>query len=75
MIEKIELFWGDDWEGLYINGKLVYENHIISASTVLEILEAWDVKAARIEIDDGWIMNRGTLPEDAADVVVCGQGR
>lgn len=27
-----------DWQGLYVNGKLVYENHSISPEEVLEAL-------------------------------------
>ena len=70
MIKKMALFWGEDWEGLYIDGKLVYENHHIEAHDVIRILEERGMEAAAIEVDDDWLIDRGTLPADAADVVV-----
>lgn len=70
MIEKITLFWGEDWEGLYINGKLTIENHSIRSSEVIKVLEAHGMEAASIEVDDDWLMAVERMPEDADDVVV-----
>ena len=70
MVEKIALFWGDDWEGLYINGKLVYENHNVDAKVIMRELAKHGMDAAEAEVDDDWLMEKGRLPEDATDVVV-----
>ena len=75
MIEKIAVFWGEDWEGLYINGKLVYENHNIRADEIITILDQHGLEATCIEVDDAWLMEKGRLPKDAANVVVCNQER
>ena len=73
MIEKIALFWGDDWEGLYINGKLIYENHSIRAHEIITILEKHGMDATCVEVNDYWLMENGRLPEDATDVLVADQ--
>jgi len=54
-----------DWEGLYINGKLVMENHMLDLRDVLKRL---DIKCDFIEADDEWLFEHGVLPKNLSDV-------
>lgn len=54
-----------DWQGLYIDGKLVMENHQLS---IYEILDAIGIDYKYIEADDEWLANRGSLPEKLSQV-------
>jgi hypothetical protein len=61
----------NDWCGLYINGKLVYENHSIPTLTFAELMmsnqpiESFNMQYA----DSDWIYERENLPEDLNEVV------
>lgn len=60
---KIDFVYGDaDWSGMYIDGKLVYENHTMDYETVLEVLG--------IEYTDTYIDINGQLPEKFEDVKI-----
>jgi len=37
-MKKIDIATADDWTALYIDGKVVYQNHSIEAVEVLELL-------------------------------------
>ena len=50
---------GDDWEGLYIDGKLVLEDHSID---VRDILEAVGFKIKTVWVDLDWLAETGSLP-------------
>jgi len=63
--DKLIFVGSDDWEGLYINGKLIMEDHHLD---VFKILKAIDIKYQYIEADDDWICERGTLPENIKEV-------
>jgi hypothetical protein len=56
---------GCDWEGIYVDGKLVFENHSITAH---EALEHAGVKYKFVEADGDWLAERGHLPEKLKDV-------
>lgn len=62
---KITFVDGDDWEGLYINNKLVLENHSLRIS---DVLKALGIKYESIIADDEWLASCGNLPENLADV-------
>lgn len=56
---------GDDWEGLYVNGKLVQQDHSLSARDVLSLIG--------IDIEQRWVSydytaERGNLPDKLADI-------
>ncbi len=55
----------NDWEGLYINGKLVMENHRLDWD---DILDAIGVEYETIVADDEWLAEHGTLPDKLSDV-------
>jgi hypothetical protein len=62
---KINVVSADDWYGLYIDGKLVTENHSLRWSDVLQALGIkynWDA------VDEEWMEEHGRLPENFKDV-------
>ena len=65
---KIKFVHADDWEGLYINGKLVLEDHSLLAVDVLDAISLEDCEA--YDADEDWLFTRGTLPQDFKDVKV-----
>lgn len=65
MSKEITLVEGDDWSGLYVDGKLVAEGHSFSNS---ELLEYCGVKHNRGFADLDWLADRGTLPKKLSDV-------
>ena len=67
---KITVVYGDDWKGLYIDGKLAYENHSIDLQTFLWVLEK---NGIRLDVeckdcDEDWLEHRGNLPKDLKEV-------
>jgi hypothetical protein len=56
-----------DWEGLYIDGVLKLEEHRISNE---DLLKAAGVVAESFEAAEGWVEDRGSLPELLSDVVL-----
>ena len=42
---------GDDWSGLYVDGKLVYENHTIPLRVLAEHL---GIKVINVPGEEGW---------------------
>lgn len=65
MKRKITFVQADDWEGLYINGVLVCEEHSIC---VEHLLSALKIPATTIQADYDWLVARGRLPEKLSDV-------
>jgi hypothetical protein len=55
----------DDWQGLYINGKLVEQGHHIRIDDLLQHL---GIECREIHPDDDWLVERGSLPENLEDV-------
>ena len=62
---KITFVGADDWEGLYVNDKLVMENHSLD---VFKVLNAIGVDYKYIEADNEWIGEQGSLPLKLKDV-------
>ncbi len=56
---------GDDWEGLYIDGKLIEEHHCVRTESVLQHL---GIPCEMIYPDQNWLENRGNLPVRLEDV-------
>lgn len=60
---------GGDWEGLYIDGRLVHEAHSLDASTMLDLLaEAGVIGPARVAYDVDLDPNVGRFPPDEKDL-------
>jgi len=70
---KIALVQGDEWQGLYLDGKLVLENHSLSARHVLEKLRDHSDDIQELScliVDEEWLDGQGSLPERLSDVEV-----
>ena len=69
---KVTLVNADDWQGLYFNDELQYENHIISAKEALEIVscikEPFDFET--VYVDEDWLYELGTFPGKLSEVVL-----
>lgn len=63
---QINYVQGDDWCGLYIDGKLVHEGHSIDVTQILSIL---DIAHHITYVNDDWMYSRGRLPENFGWVV------
>lgn len=63
---NIALVSGDDWQGLYLNGELVMQNHSLRLVDVLQCLtdrcdDICDFK--QITADEEWLESWGNLPQ------------
>lgn len=67
---------GEDWEGLYINGKLKVEAHEILAEEALEIVFDFidegktleDSHFMRVDVDQNWLEEQDSLPNNYMDI-------
>jgi len=75
---KIQFVHADDWEGLYIDGKLALEYHSLSVGAVLYAIwkHRTPVVGVRVifyeayDADEDWLFTQGTLPKEFKDVKV-----
>lgn len=59
----------DDWEGLYVNGRLIVEGHSLDARDILDALRGKMLTDHESRIcDRQWLHNHGNLPDDLARV-------
>lgn len=58
---------GDDWEGVYIDGKLIVQDHRINPK---ELLKQLGYFVETLEPDYEWLDAQGYLPEDLSDVML-----
>ena len=63
--KKITIAYADDWEGIYIDGVLAYENHSISLSDIQSFV---DLGIDSIPVDTNWLEERGNLPINMEDI-------
>ncbi len=56
---------GDDWEGVYLDGKLLAQGHSVDAD---DILVALGYKVVDVLTEEGWLEDQGYLPENLEDV-------
>lgn len=61
----VRIVYGDDWQGLYINGELAFEGHRIDPVHALECL-GFNVPC--IEADPVWLEEEMRLPKQLSDV-------
>ena len=64
-MKKITIVNADDWMGVYLDGELMREGHIIHADEMLDVIGR---KYETIEADEDWIARIGCLPKDLKDV-------
>lgn len=62
---QITFVYGDDWEGLYVNGRLEAQGHAVSRR---EILSALGYSFEEVEADLEWLHDEGELPPRLSDV-------
>ncbi len=55
----------NDWIGIYINGKLTSQGHSFHTSELLKLI---GVPHDYVFADSGWLVERGSLPENIEDV-------
>lgn len=66
-MSKVVLVCGADWEGLYIDGKLKKQDHMLSADVVLDALGI-EYEEVRVEGSEYWATWGGMLPAQLATV-------
>lgn len=73
---RIYLVSGDDWEGLYINGKLEKEGHRIDFSNGMKVIaeyinnemSASEIKFMNYYVNQEWLEDEGSFPENFRDI-------
>lgn len=63
--KEITLVDGDDWTGIYIDGKLAAEGHSFDKADLLQIL---NIPYEYKEADPDWMYEVGNLPKNLSDV-------
>lgn len=64
-MKQFAIVTADDWQGIYVNGKLVDETHRLRLSDILSIL---GVDYDDISVDQDWMESHGHLPKDFRDI-------
>ena len=64
--KEIVLVKGDDWQGLYIDGILMSEDHSISIEDFAEVV---GIKLSKKYVDLDWLEDNGYLPKLLENVV------
>ena len=65
--KKITFVSGDDWEGIYLNGKLIDEGHYPDLSQVLKKL-GYEINSIYIEQEEIWDEFGNTCPSNLEQV-------
>ena len=66
---KMTFIHGDDWEGIYIDGKLETEGHSHEPTEVVRLAIRRNVSEVDVkECDFDWLHDEGNLPNDLSDV-------
>jgi hypothetical protein len=65
MNRQIVIAYGDDWEGLYVDGVLAEEGHSIS---VHHFCKALGIDLEQKAVDTDWLEKGGRLPDRFEDV-------
>ncbi|MCK5291273.1 MAG: hypothetical protein KAR39_04555 [Thermoplasmata archaeon] len=55
----------NDWEGFYVDGKLIMEGHRVRREKMLKHM---GITLNTIETKEGWLEDRGSLPQNLSDV-------
>lgn len=63
----IKIVKADDWMGVYIDEKLVYEGHSIAEDKLIKLC---NIEHELIWCDDEWLCDRGNLPKEFKDVKI-----
>ena len=61
---KIHYVMCDDWEGLYVDGKILEQNHSLNIGFILGYLFGDDYTDEYLEDEDvEWLVREGVLPD------------
>lgn len=70
-MSKLTIVNGDDWTGLFIDGRLLVEGSSFSTLTVAEVCIKHAVSAVESQdADSEWLNDLGNFPDDLSDVVM-----
>ena len=64
MNKKITFVEAEDWEGIYIDGKLAMQTHALWPQDILSIL---GIKYEVLDANEDWIQDVGKLPENLSE--------
>jgi hypothetical protein len=67
--EKLVIVTGDDWQGIYIDGKLYNQGHSINYENVIENL-GYTIRHIYIENDETWEKLDYNCPEELEKVEI-----
>ena len=69
MANQITLVKGDDWQGLYINDKLVMEDHSITGHDIMRLMlyQVFD-SSETLFPDLDWLDSLGSYPANLSEV-------
>jgi len=62
-MKKLTLVSSEDWQGLYVDGKLAYENHSVACKDL-----SYYIDLTMINVDDEWMGRKGHLPQHLDDI-------
>jgi len=55
MESKIIIVIADDWEGLYVNGRLIEEGHKVKRSELIQTMKEFNT----FNVEEKWLNNEG----------------
>ncbi len=64
---KVDIVTGDDWSGVYVDGRLKEEGHSVDPYRLLLTL---GVEFQTHTVDEDWLTEEGLLPEEFDAVVL-----
>lgn len=68
-VKTVTLVDADDWQGLYIDGKLLRQTHKLYSMDIIELLgNAFDFDYEQLNPDSDWLNRRGSLPDSLSEV-------
>lgn len=65
---KLTHVMADDWEGLYMDGKIVDQGHTINWQTMIENI--FGVSVESVEANYEWLEKQGYYPVNLVDVIL-----
>lgn len=68
--KQIVIVFGDDWTGIYLNGKLLKEGSSFHNADILKLAEKYQpFKGDFFYCDPEWLENEGQFPVCLSDVI------
>jgi hypothetical protein len=68
---SVVMIYGDDWQGLYIDGRLKTEGHKISVCDfATHVCDLGKFEFDGEDADQDWLEDRGSLPKNLSEVKI-----